>query len=83
MSTATFVILALAAAGFTYRLCVGRTLADRVSAMNGIVLTAMGAIATYAVRSGDGEYLPALVALALVSPIGNGMVARYIERRGG
>ena len=83
MTTAAFVILALAAAGFAYRLVVGPSLADRVIALNGLVLVGMGGIATHAAHTGIGAFLPALVALALVGPIGNGMIARFIEGRGG
>jgi multicomponent Na+:H+ antiporter subunit F len=83
MTTAAFVVLALAAACFAYRLVAGPSLADRVLALNGLVLTGMGAIATHAAHTGNGAFLPALVALALVGPIGNGMIARFIEGRGG
>lgn len=83
MTNAAFLVLALAALGFTYRLLVGPSLADRVLASNGLVLVGMGAIAAYAAHTGDGTFLPALVAIALVGPISNGMIARFIERRGG
>lgn len=82
MTTVTFAILGLAAACFTVRLAVGPTLADRTIASNGLVLVGMGAIATYAAHTGNGAFLPAVVALALVGPIANGMIARFIERRG-
>lgn len=83
MTTAAFVLLVLAAAGFAYRLATGPSLADRVIALNGLVLVGMGAIATHAAHTGSGGFLPALVALALVGPIGNAMIARFIEGRGG
>lgn len=83
MTTAAFVVLVLAAACFVYRLIAGPSLADRVLALNGLVLTGMGAIATHAAHTGNGAFLPALVALALVGPIGSGMIARFIEGRGG
>ncbi|HEX2048643.1 MAG TPA: monovalent cation/H+ antiporter complex subunit F [Acidimicrobiales bacterium] len=83
MTTAALVVLALAVAGFAYRLVVGPSLADRVLALNGLVLAGMGAVATYAAATGNGAFLPALVALALVGPIGSGMIARFIEGRGG
>lgn len=83
MTTAAFAVLALAAACFMYRLAVGPSLADRVIALNGLVLVGMGAIATHAGHTGNGAFLPALVALALVGPIGSAMIARFIERRGG
>jgi multicomponent Na+:H+ antiporter subunit F len=80
MSNVTFAVLAVAAVLFTVRLCIGPTLADRVLALNGLVLTGMGAIATQAVATGNGDFLPALVAIALVGPISTGMIARYMER---
>jgi multicomponent Na+:H+ antiporter subunit F len=79
VTTASFVILAVAAALFTYRLAAGPTLTDRVIALNGLVLVGMGAIAAQAAHAGVGSFLPALVAVALVGPIGTGMIARYIE----
>jgi multicomponent Na+:H+ antiporter subunit F len=81
MTEATYLVLALAAALFTYRLCAGPSIADRVVALNGLVLVGMGAIATHAAHTGVGAYLPTLVAIALVGPISNGMIARYIEGR--
>jgi multicomponent Na+:H+ antiporter subunit F len=80
MSDLTFVVLLAAAVLFTVRLCIGPTLADRVIALNGIVLAGMAAIATQAVETGNGDFLPALVAIALVGPISTGMIARYLER---
>jgi multicomponent Na+:H+ antiporter subunit F len=82
MTAATFVILAAAAVLFTYRLCMGPSLADRVIALNGVLLAGVGAIAAQAVLTGNGDFLPALVAIALVGPISTGMIARYIERSG-
>ncbi|WP_421121729.1 monovalent cation/H+ antiporter complex subunit F [Aquihabitans daechungensis] len=81
MTEATYLVLALAAALFMYRLCAGPSIADRVVALNGVVLVGMGAIATHAAHTGVGAYLPTLVAIALVGPISNGMIARYIEGR--
>ncbi|MBK5224869.1 MAG: pH regulation protein F [Acidimicrobiia bacterium] len=78
---AIFVVLGLAGVLFAARLAAGPTLADRVIGLNGIVLVGMGAIATHAVSTGTGAFLPALVAIALVGPISNGMIARYIEAR--
>ena len=80
MIVATFVVLIIAAVLFTVRLCAGPTLADRVIALNGLVLAGMGAIATQAVETGNGDFLPALVAVALVGPISTGMIARFMER---
>jgi multisubunit Na+/H+ antiporter MnhF subunit len=81
VTQATFVVLAAAGALYAYRLCAGPALADRVVALNGLVLVGMGAIATHAAHTGVGAFLPTLVAIALVGPISNGMIARFIEAR--
>ena len=80
MTDVIFIVLLVAAVLFTVRLCIGPTLADRVIGLNGVVLAGMGAIATQAVATGNGDFLPALVAIALVGPISTGMIARYMER---
>jgi hypothetical protein len=41
----------------------------------------MGGIATHAAHTTVGSFLPTLVAIALVGPISNGMIARFIEGR--
>jgi multicomponent Na+:H+ antiporter subunit F len=82
MITATFIVLACAAAAFAVRLVLGPSLADRIIALNGLVLVGMGALATHAIYAETGAYLPALVAVALVGSISTGMVARFIEGRG-
>ncbi len=83
MITAAYVLLALAALAFGIRLVVGPTLADRTTALNGLLLVGMGSIAAHAANGGSGAFLPTLVAAALVAPIGTGMIARFIEGRGG
>ena len=80
MTTAVFVILVVAGAGFVFRLFRGPSLADRIIGLNGLLHVGMGALATHASHTGGGAFLPALVAIALVGPIGNGMIARFIER---
>ena len=82
MTAAALVVLAVATAAFAYRLCVGPALADRVIALNGLVLVGMAGIATHATHTGTGAFLPTLVTVALVGPISNGMIARFIEGRG-
>jgi multicomponent Na+:H+ antiporter subunit F len=81
MTEVTFIILAIAAVLFMTRLCLGPSLADRVVGLNGLVVVGMGAIATHAAHTTVGAFLPTLVAIALVGPISNGMIARFIEAR--
>jgi multisubunit Na+/H+ antiporter MnhF subunit len=77
----TFVLLAAAGVLFAYRLLAGPSLADRAIGLNGLVLVGMGGIAAHSIWSGEGAFLPTLVAIALVGPISTGMVARFIEGR--
>jgi multicomponent Na+:H+ antiporter subunit F len=81
VTIATLLVLLAAAVLLAYRLSRGPSLADRIIALNGLLLVGMAAIATLAVRTGNGAFLPALVAVVLVGPISNGMIARFIEGR--
>lgn len=81
MIAASYVALVLAGACFGARMLRGRTMADRVIGLNGLVVVGMGAIAANAVDTGRGSFLPVLVVLALVGFLGTVMVARYIESR--
>ena len=83
MTQAALIVLAFAGAGFAFRLLRGPSLADRIIGLNGALLVGMGALAAHAAHTGVGAFLPALVAIALVGPIGNGMIARFIERLDG
>lgn len=82
MTTLIILILGLAGCGFVFRLLVGPTLVDRIVGLNGLVLVGMGALVAHAVITSTGSFMPTLVAVAVVGPIGTAMVARYIEGRG-
>jgi multisubunit Na+/H+ antiporter MnhF subunit len=79
---ATFVVLVLAGALFGFRLLAGPSLADRVVALNGLLIVGMVGIAADAVRTERGAYIPVLVVLALVGFVGTAMIARFVEGRG-
>jgi multicomponent Na+:H+ antiporter subunit F len=79
---ASLVVLTVAGALFGYRMIVGPTLADRVIALNGLLVVGASAIAAEAVRTGRGAFIPVVVALTLVGFVGTAMVARFIETRG-
>ena len=82
MIVTTYALLGVAAALFMFRLLAGPTLADRVNALNGILIAGMGTIAAQAVQTGRGAFLPVIVVATLVSFVGTAMVARFIESRG-
>lgn len=79
---AALVVLLAAGALFSLRLLVGPTLADRVNALNGLLVVGMSAIAARAVQTEQGSFLMVVVVLALVGFVGTAMVARFIESRG-
>lgn len=82
MTSSALLLLVAAAALFAYRMVVGPTLADRMIGLNGLVVAGMGAVAIEAIDSGRGAFLPVLVVASLVSFVGTGMVARYLEGLG-
>jgi multicomponent Na+:H+ antiporter subunit F len=82
MTTASFLVLAVAAALFAARLYIGPTLADRANALNGLLTAGAAAVVAHAVDTGSDVFLPVVVVLALVGFVGTAMIARYIEDRG-
>ncbi|MDP2290984.1 MAG: monovalent cation/H+ antiporter complex subunit F [Actinomycetota bacterium] len=82
MITVSLIALSLAAVLFMYRLLIGPTLADRVNALNGMLIAGTCAIAAHAADTGRGAFLPILVVITLVGFVGTAMVARFIESRG-
>jgi multicomponent Na+:H+ antiporter subunit F len=80
--SASYLALVVAAACFGLRMLQGRTMADRVIGLNGLIIVGMGLIAANAVDTERGSFLPVLVVLALVGFLGTAMVSRYIESRG-
>jgi multisubunit Na+/H+ antiporter MnhF subunit len=82
MITASFILLAAAAMCFLLRLLLGPSLADRVVAIDGLLIVGASAIAVDAMRTGSGAFLPVIVVLTLVGFIGTAVVARFIEGRG-
>lgn len=83
MTTATFVLLAMAATGFLVRLVIGPSLADRVVALDGLLIIVVAVLAFDAAVSGRTLFIDAAVVLALLGYIGTGVSARLIEHRGG
>ncbi len=64
------------------RLVRGPSLADRIVALDALLILIVSGIAIDAARTGDGTYLDVLVVAALLGFVGTVNVARFIERRG-
>jgi multisubunit Na+/H+ antiporter MnhF subunit len=82
MIVAALVMLAVAGACFVARLVMGPTLADRVVALDGLVITLISAIALDAALTGSPLFVDAVVVIALVGFVGTAAAARFIEERG-
>ncbi len=74
------VVLAMGLA--TLRLLRGPTLADRVMALDVLVIAAVGGVALMAWQTGRAVFLDVAVAVAMVTFISAVALAWYLERRG-
>ncbi|MBW3548716.1 MAG: sodium:proton antiporter [Actinobacteria bacterium] len=77
-----FAVLALAAVLCTVRLVRGASLADRIVALDALLVVIVSGIAVHAARTGEGTYLDVLVVIALLGFVSTTTVARFIEHRG-
>ena len=83
MIALAMVLLALAALLLVLRLLRGPTIADRVIAADALLVTAMCGVllASAAARSSIG--IDTVLVVALLGFIATGVLARYVEQRGG
>lgn len=79
----SFGLLALSVGGGIYRLYHGKTVADRIVALDLLMLIVVGVLALLLVRTGDGTLLDMAFVVALVAFLGTVGVARYLEKSGG
>jgi multicomponent Na+:H+ antiporter subunit F len=79
---ATYVVLLLAFVGFAVRLVRGPTLADRVIAIDGMLVSGVSTVIVRSVETQRGAFLQVAVVFTLVGFIGTAVVARFIEGRG-
>lgn len=76
-------LLVLAGVLFLIRLIKGPSLANRIVALDALLLIVVSGLAVQAAISGEDTYLNAMVVAALLGFTGTGLVARFIERRRG
>jgi multicomponent Na+:H+ antiporter subunit F len=81
-STIALAGLAVSAVLCGARLVRGGSFADRIVALDAMLVVLVSGIAVQAARTGDGTYLDVLVVAALLGFLGTVTVARFIERRG-
>lgn len=83
MITTAVILLIAGGACFLARAIIGPSLADRVFAIDGLVVTIVAAVLLLSIRSGSGLFLDVAVVVAFVGFLGATAGARFIERRGG
>ncbi len=83
MIVAAVVLLVLAGACFLARAIRGPSLADRVVAVDGLVVTIVAAIVLHSIRRDTDRFLDVALVVALIGFVATTASARFIERRGG
>ncbi len=83
MIVAIFALLTAAAIGFLVRLVRGPSIADRIVALDGVLLVVVSALAVDAARVERAVFIDAVVVVGLLGFVGTAVAARFIERRGG
>lgn len=83
MITLAIVLLAAGGACFLARIVAGPSLADRVIAVDGLVITIVAAIVLNSIRTDSDWFLDVALVVAFVGFVGTTAGARFIERRGG
>jgi multicomponent Na+:H+ antiporter subunit F len=82
MITAAILLLVGAGLCFVIRAVTGPSLADRVIAIDGLVVTIVGVILLHSIREDTTRFLDVAVVVAFVGFVGTTAAARFIEQRG-
>lgn len=83
MITVAQVLLVVAGGLFVFRLLRGPSLADRVVALDALVVTIVAGTLLHAVRSDSAWFVNLALIVGFVGFVGAAAAARFIERRGG
>lgn len=81
-TTIALALVSLAAVLFLGALLRKRSLANRIVALDAILMSVVSGVAIQAAATGDDTYLNIMVVTALLAFVGTGLVARFVERRG-
>lgn len=83
MITISMILLVLGGACFLARVIGGPSLADRIVALDALVVTIVAAIVLNSIRHDTDRFLDVALVVAFVGFVGTTAGARFIERRGG
>jgi multicomponent Na+:H+ antiporter subunit F len=79
---AAFALLWLAGALLLVRVVVGPSLADRVVALDGLLIVVICGLAVNAARTDSDLFTDVAVVIGLLGFLGTAVAARFVERRG-
>ncbi len=82
MPTIALTMLAVAGLAITVRVIIGPSVADRIVALDGLLVIVVSLLVVDAVRTGRTAFIDIAVVMGLLGFIGTGVAARFIERRG-
>lgn len=80
---AAFVLLTLGGFAFLFRLISGPTVADRVVALDGLLMVVICGILVDVAGGSSIVSIDTVLVVSLVAFIGTGILARLVERQGG
>lgn len=83
MIVLAMILVVLGGVCFVVRAIIGPSLADRVVAVDGLVVTLVSAVILDSIRSGTSWFIDVALVVAFVGVVGTVAGARFIERRGG
>lgn len=76
-------LLVVAGGCFLFRIVRGPSLADRVIAVDGLIVTIVASVVLHSIRHDTDRYVDVALVVAFIGFVGTTAGARFIERRGG
>jgi len=82
VTTLALALLATAGALLVVRIIIGPSVADRVVAVDALLVVVISGLAVNAAATGRTAFVDVAVVVGLLGFVGTGVAARFIERRG-
>jgi multicomponent Na+:H+ antiporter subunit F len=82
VTTLALALLATAGALLVVRIIIGPSVADRVVAVDALLVVVISGLAVNAAATGRSAFVDVAVVVGLLGFVGTGVAARFIERRG-
>lgn len=82
MPIVALVLLGIAGLAIAARVVIGPSVADRVMALDSLLMVVISILVVDAARTGSTAFVNVAVVIGLLGFLGTGVAARFIERRG-